>query len=119
MYGRAASAFLVDLAAPWCAQSMALGAPARPMIVVAGNPRGGFAALDGGPASGSAVGAVAIAPRADGSLLTATGGTVRQVGLDGRIATVAGRETGCSGSCQENFSGDGGPASRATFNGLE
>jgi uncharacterized repeat protein (TIGR01451 family) len=79
---------------------------------IAGNEFSGFSG-DGGPATAASLGqtfGVAVAP--DGSVLIAdTGnGRIRRVGPDGIITTIAG--TGTAG-----FSGDGGPATAARFNG--
>lgn len=81
------------------------------ITTVAGSGRRGSAG-DGGMASAAQLNAPqGLAFAADGSLLIADSGNnkVRRVGVDGKIATVAGNGGGGSG-------GDGGPATSAQLN---
>jgi RHS repeat-associated protein len=81
------------------------------ITTVAGGLNGGFGG-DGGPAIAAQLNApydVAVGP--DGSLYIADAlnHRIRHVGLDGRIATVA-------GNGNHGYAGDGGPATAATLN---
>lgn len=79
------------------------------ITTIAGNGKGAFSG-DGGPASLAGFFANGIAIASDGSLLIAdrVNGRIRRVATDGIITTIAGN--GAEGS-----SGDGGPATEASF----
>jgi uncharacterized protein (TIGR03437 family) len=79
------------------------------ITTVAGNGNDGFSG-DGGPAIGASLVPVGIAIDPQGNLLISGYGRVRMVTKQGTITTVAG--TGADSS-----SGDGGPASAASFLG--
>lgn len=80
------------------------------LFVVAGSGSSRYTG-DGGPATAAGLrGVVGVAALADGSFLISTraDGRVRHVAADGTITTVA-------GNGQRGFSGDGGPATRASL----
>src|SRR5260221_8621169 len=80
------------------------------LTVVAGNGIAGFSG-DGGPGNRASLHTpLAVATDAAGNLYIADSGNqrIRRVTLDGKITTVA-------GNGQSGFSGDGGPATSASF----
>ena len=69
---------------------------------------------DGGPATKASLSAprdLALAPDSSLYIADSGNGRVRKVNRDGIITTVAGRD-------KEGYSGDGGPVTKATFNGI-
>jgi RHS repeat-associated protein len=80
------------------------------ITTVAGNGTRGFSG-DGGPATKAQLIPRSVAIASDGTLYIADDTRVRKVGVDGIISTIAG--TGTAG-----FSGDGGAAKSAQFNGV-
>lgn len=86
-------------------------APDGIISTVAGIGGGGISSGDGGPAISASLGVCnGIALGTDGSIYIADGNRIRRVGPDGIISTVAG-----SGGGTGVNSGDGGPATSATF----
>jgi hypothetical protein len=78
------------------------------ITTVAGTGTFGYSG-DGGPATSAQLGnPLAVAADEDGNLFIGDGNRIRRVSVDGTITTVAG--TGTFG-----YTGDGGPAIRATF----
>jgi hypothetical protein len=78
------------------------------ITTVAGNGTSGYSGDGGLATSAQLANPVAIAADREGNLLIADGNRIRKVFVDGTITTVAG--TGTFG-----YTGDGGPAIRATF----
>src|ERR1700733_326703 len=114
MQGSNFTAVLLAAMGPFCALAQQTqGVPQFTISTVAGNGKALYSG-DGGPAINAGMQAGAVAADAAGNLFVADGENqrVRKVAPNGIVTTFAG--SGAAG-----FSGDGGPATKATMNGPE
>jgi sugar lactone lactonase YvrE len=87
-----------------------IGSSSNIITTIAGSGTTGYSG-DGFPATAALINSVGIAASHDGNIYVTNGNAIRKIDASGIITTIA-------GSSISGYSGDGGPATAAKFNGI-